>query len=205
MAFRYCESCMSATTRFSLIARIKDPADSVAWRTFVEIYSPFVYCIGRRYGLQDADACDLVQEVLREVAVSIRRFEATAAAGKFRGWISLITRRTLSRMLKREQRVIATGSGDTVQMMALSQHPAEENDPWENEHRQYVFRWVADQVRENVSDTTWEAFWLTAIQREPPQTAADKLGMTVGSVYIAKSRVQSRLREKLLQLGDEVL
>ncbi|MEM7313576.1 MAG: sigma-70 family RNA polymerase sigma factor, partial [Planctomycetota bacterium] len=119
---------MSATTRFSLIARIKDPEDAVSWGTFVQIYSPFVYSIGRRYGLQDADACDLVQEVMREVAGSIGRFDANSAAGKFRGWLSLVTRRTLSRMLKKNQKAIAKGSGDTVQLMALGQHPAEEDD-----------------------------------------------------------------------------
>lgn len=195
---------MSATTRFSLIARIKDPSDREAWRAFVEIYSPLVYSIGRRTGLQDADACDLVQEVFREVGSAIGRFDARPTAGKFRGWLSLITRRTLSRMLKKRQRG-AVGSGDTAQWMALNQHPADEEDPWEQEHRAYLFRWAAEQVKSQVAPHTWDAFWRTAIQGESPQDVAANLGISVGSVYLAKNRIQCRLRETLSQLGDEVL
>ena len=165
---------MPATTRFSLIARIKDPADVDSWRAFVEIYSPIVYSMGRRTGLQDADACDLVQEVMREVMGSIRHFDANPAAGKFRGWLALVTRRTLSRMLKKQNAVVA-GTGDTVQMMALGQHPAEEIDPWEHEHQQHVFRWAAEDVKKSVASKTWEAFWQTAIVGDEPQEVAGRL------------------------------
>ena len=58
----------SPQTRPSLLVRLKDAADHEAWRQLVELYAPLVYRFVRRRGLQDADAADLTQEVLRAVA-----------------------------------------------------------------------------------------------------------------------------------------
>ncbi len=60
-------------TRPSLLLRLQDARDSDAWRQFVELYAPLVYRYGRRHRLQDADAADLTQEVLRAVSVAMRR------------------------------------------------------------------------------------------------------------------------------------
>ena len=50
-------------TKTSLILRLPSADDAEAWREFVSIYEPFVYRFARRGGLQDADACELVQNV----------------------------------------------------------------------------------------------------------------------------------------------
>ena len=55
-------------TRVTLLTRLKDGADADAWREFVHLYGPVVYGFARKRGLQDADAADLMQEVLRSVA-----------------------------------------------------------------------------------------------------------------------------------------
>jgi RNA polymerase sigma-70 factor (ECF subfamily) len=54
-----------------LLLRIRDAQDDRAWTQFVEIYGPLVYGYARQHGLQDADAADLLQEVLRSVARSV--------------------------------------------------------------------------------------------------------------------------------------
>ena len=58
----------SPTTRVSLLVRLRDPADGEAWQTFVDVYAPLVYSYCRRKGLQEADASDVTQEVLTQVA-----------------------------------------------------------------------------------------------------------------------------------------
>jgi DNA-directed RNA polymerase specialized sigma24 family protein len=59
-------------TRPSLLARVRDGQDADAWSTFVTLYAPVVYRYVRRRGLQDAEAADLTQEVMVEVARAIR-------------------------------------------------------------------------------------------------------------------------------------
>jgi len=67
-----------------------------------------------------------------------------------------------------------------------------------------LFDWAAEQVRGHFQDSTWQAFWQTAVENRPPREVADHLGLSVGAVYIAKSRVLARLREQvaLVQLDE---
>ena len=77
----------SPVTRASLLLRLRDPRDVEAWGEFVEVYGPLVYDYGRRHGLQDADAADLTQEVLRAVAWSAGEFRYDPSRGMFRSWL----------------------------------------------------------------------------------------------------------------------
>ena len=70
-------------TRFSLIVRLRDGDDGQAWSEFVDIYTPVVYGFARRFGLQDADAADVTQDVFRTVAGSIGRQQFLAAPNAF--------------------------------------------------------------------------------------------------------------------------
>jgi len=54
-----------------LLIRLGDKQDTVAWAQFVEVYAPLVYGFARKHGMQDADAADLTQEVMRAVAGAI--------------------------------------------------------------------------------------------------------------------------------------
>ena len=89
----------SPATQHSLIIKIRDPADVVAWREFLTLYEPLIYRLARRKGLQDADARDLCQEVFRAVAGAIDRWEP--GRGSFRGWLTRITRNLLVNFLTR--------------------------------------------------------------------------------------------------------
>jgi RNA polymerase sigma-70 factor (ECF subfamily) len=55
-----------------------------------------------------------------------------------------------------------------------------------------------------VAPTTWQAFWQTAVAGRPIAEVARNLGMSAGSIYIARSRVMVRLRAAAERLsGDE--
>jgi RNA polymerase sigma-70 factor (ECF subfamily) len=56
-----------------------------------------------------------------------------------------------------------------------------------------------DQIRPEVEERTWAAFWNTAVLGHSATEAAVELGMTSMAVRQAKSRVLRRLRK---QLGD---
>ena len=77
----------SPITRPSLLVRIRDMRDTQAWSQFVEIYTPLIYGFARKHGLQDADASDLTQDVLRVVAKTIRGLDYDQQRGSFRGWL----------------------------------------------------------------------------------------------------------------------
>jgi RNA polymerase sigma-70 factor (ECF subfamily) len=55
---------------------------------------------------------------------------------------------------------------------------------------------ITRDVRARVEPRTWEAFWLTAIEKASGRDVAAKLGMTLGAVYTAKRRVGQMLRSE---------
>ena len=192
---------MAPTTRVSLIARLRESDDVEAWSEFVAIYGPLIYHYGNRKGLQNADACDLTQEVLREVLKSIDRFDYDPRLGRFRGWLRVVTRRALARMLEK-QRQETLGNGDTATHQTIANVADEGEDLWEREHRMHLLRWAANAIRDEFKESTWQAFLLTAVDGRRPQEVAERTGLSVGAVYVAKSRVMNRLREKI-QLVEE--
>jgi RNA polymerase sigma-70 factor (ECF subfamily) len=52
------------------------------------------------------------------------------------------------------------------------------------------------------SPKTWKACWEHVVAGRPAAEVAAELGISVGSVYVAKSRVLSRLRQELEGLLD---
>ena len=88
----------------------------------------------------------------------------------------------------------------------LERQPDRDGDAaaWDQEYERGLFTWAAERVRGQVSESTWQAFWRTAVEGQSGKDAAAELGMTVAAVYLAKSRVMARLREQIQQAeGDD--
>jgi RNA polymerase sigma factor (sigma-70 family) len=190
----------SPTTQPSLLVRIRDAQDQDAWRQFVQLYGPVVYAYGRTHGLQDADAADLLQEVLAAVNAAARRLDYDPRRGSFRGWLFTVAHHKLHDLRARRGRH-GQGSGDTGVQEWLAAQPAPEEDVafWNQEYERRLFTWAAEQVRDRFQDATWQAFWQTAVVGKSGQEVAAALGMSVAAVYLAKSRVMARLREQIQQ------
>jgi RNA polymerase sigma factor (sigma-70 family) len=189
-------------TRASLLVRLGDARDAPAWSQFVAIYAPLVHGYARKQGLQDADAADVTQEVLRTLAGALRRGAYDAGRGAFRSWLFAVVRNELKTFWGRRARQVQ-GSGDSATLAVLEAEPAPEVDLWDLEYRKHVFAWAAEEVRGAVEPNTWQAFWQTAALGKQAQDVARGLGMTVAAVYMARSRVQARLKEAVQAIeGD---
>lgn len=190
-------------TRASLIVRLPDPADAQAWDEFAAVYAPLVYRLARRHGLQPADADDLVQEVFTAVARSVQKWLGNDHRGPFRAWLLRIAKNVAVNFLTRPKyRTLSTGNGDEQLHLASAAAPCEAASEFDLEYRREIFRWAASQVRAVVTAKTWQAFWLTAIEGETNESASRELKMSIGSVYIAKSRVMARLRDLVRQFEE---
>src|SRR4051812_19410265 len=99
-------------TRASLLLRLRDPQDEAAWREFIELYAPLIYGYARKQGLQDADAADVSQDVLRDVATAVGRLEYDPRRGAFRNWLFTVVRRKLANWWQAQSRRVQ-GSGDS--------------------------------------------------------------------------------------------
>jgi RNA polymerase sigma-70 factor (ECF subfamily) len=195
----------SPATRASLLVRLRDPRDKEAWGQFVQVYAPVVYGFARKRGLQDADAADLMQEVFRSVAGAAGRLEYDPKRGSFRGWLYTITRNKIFTFLDSQRRQVR-GSGDSGAQNLLEGQAGREDgtgELWDQEYERSAFAWAAERVRGEFQETTWRAFWLTAVDGLSARDTGRQLGLSPGAVYVAKSRVIARLREEIRELEVE--
>ncbi len=189
-------------TRPSLLVRIRDLRDEIAWAEFARLYTPLVYRVARQSGLQDADASLVTQDVLITVARTIHRFEYDRENGSFRGWLKVVTRSRLCDFLRAQGRHVQ-GSGDTGMLRVIDeQEDPSQSDLWEREYRRSLFEWASERIRCEFEENTWQAFWQTSVDGRETADVAESLGMSVGAVYIARSRVLARLRREVEEVDE---
>jgi RNA polymerase sigma-70 factor (ECF subfamily) len=193
----------SADSRTSptLLGRLRDtPTDQAAWGEFVDRYSRKVYSWCRQRGLQRADAEDVTQNVLVDLARQMRTFEYRPS-GSFRAWLRLVTHRAWCDLLE-SRRAATAGSGDTGVLRVLESVEARDDllRQLAEEYDRELLEEAMKRVQPRVEPQTWEAFRLTALERLSGAEAASRLGVAVTAVFKAKSRVQKMLQEELHQL-----
>jgi RNA polymerase sigma-70 factor (ECF subfamily) len=181
-------------TPATLLERLRGSADPEAWERFVALYAPLIYSWARRAGLQDADACDLVQEVLVTLVRALPTFTYDRHKS-FRRWLRSVT---LNKWRDRRRRAGLPLVGEVV---PLDEVPGPEGEAfWEEEYRQRLAHRALEVMRTDFQPTTWRAFWEHAVGGRPAPEVAAELGLTPGAVYAAKLRVLERLRRELTDM-----
>jgi RNA polymerase sigma-70 factor (ECF subfamily) len=189
-------------TRESLILRLPSSQDALAWREFIAIYEPLIIRFAGRRGLQEADAREIAQNVLIAVAKSVDRWQPDRERGRFRAWLFRIARNQLINWISKQ--ATHASSARALDGSALEQFPSEDYRAAEIEleYRREMFRVAAAQARDSFSSSTWDAFWRTAVLAESVDSVAASLSLSPGAVYIARSRVTSKIRDIIVQLED---
>jgi len=189
-------------TRESLILRLPSSQDALAWREFIAIYEPLIIRFAGRRGLQEADAREIAQNVLIAVAKSVDRWQPDRERGRFRAWLFRIARNQLINWISKQ--ATQASSARALDGSALKQFPSEDYRAAEIEleYRREMFRVAAAQARDSFSASTWDAFWRTAVLAESVDSVAASLELSPGAVYIARSRVTSKIRDIIVQLED---
>jgi len=184
-------------TPASLLERLRQPAQEQAWRRFVELYTPLLYGWARRRGCPDADAADLVQEVLTLLVRKLPEFSYDRHKS-FRGWLRVVAHNCWRILQRRAQ----LPRGAEVPDLADLPAPDEPEPFWETEYRELLVGRALALMRADFEPETWQACWECVVASRPPAAVAKELGVSVGTVYAAKSRVLSRLRQELAGLLD---
>jgi RNA polymerase sigma-70 factor (ECF subfamily) len=190
------------STHVSLIQRLREPRQSGDWELFVATYSPLLYRYCRRRGLQDADAHDVLQNVLVAVRRGIERFDYDPERGKFRRWLGTIALHELVRCRRAAQK-----AGRPEETLAELPDPrADDESVWDAEFNRYVFERALENIRPRFSDDTWRAFEQTWLRQRPVAEVAAELGQPAAWVYRARHRVVKRLKTEVYFLAaDDVL
>lgn len=157
------------------------------------IYRPLIFPVAVAKGLQHADAEDLAQEVLAVVEKSFGSYDSSR--GSFRSWLYQITRNLVANHLTRGRGPIGTGDSNVARILAQHAQPNDDTATlFRLEYRRTCFQQAAAIVQTEVHKSTWEAFWLTAVDLRSIESVAKELGKSQGAVRVARCRVLDRLR-----------
>ena len=191
-----------STSETLLAAICARPVDDSAWKQFVSLYGPHVVAWCRRYGLQDADARDVAQDVLLQFSRQAERFRYDRSR-KFRGYLRTITHAAWCDWVERRQGRTSGAADDAVTAL-LEQVPARDDlaARLEAEYDHELLRLAMEKVKLRVTARTWEVFRLLAIEGLPGAEAAARVGMQLGSAFAARHKVQKLLRETIEALDN---
>jgi RNA polymerase sigma-70 factor (ECF subfamily) len=187
------------STSLSLIRRAQ-AQDQVAWVRLVHFCDPLLerWCL--RAGLQHADAADVKQEVYTAVSRSLGEFHRNQPGDSFRGWLYTITR---NKILDRLRKLQEAGVGGTDAQLRMAAIPAEEAGGVSSadfDDERLLYRRALELTRGEFEPKTWEAFWKVTAEGRSPDDVAAELGMTTNAVYLARSRIISRIRTEFKEL-----
>ncbi len=183
------------TTPVSLLERLRAPSGD-AWEEFVRLYTPLLFAWATRAGLQEADAADLVQEVLVLLVARLPEFRYDPSRS-FRGWLRTVT---LNKLRERGRRAALPLARDGA--VADVAAPNDLEGFWETEYRQHLVGEALRLMRAEFQPPTWQACWEHLANGRPAADVGAELGLSPGAVRAATFRVLTRLRQRFAGLMD---
>lgn len=186
-------------TSASLLQRLCDrPQDDASWQRLVQLYTPFMQEWLRRHGVPPANADDVVQEVFVVLLRELPTFRYDPERGSFRSWLRTVLLNRLREHWRDRQPNVADGS----QLLDQLEDPNSNlSQVWAEDHDRFVARRLLELLEKDFEPATWRAFQRQVLEGVKAGDVAAELGMSVGAVYVAKSRVLRRLKEEMQGLS----
>jgi RNA polymerase sigma-70 factor (ECF subfamily) len=191
------------STRQSLLLRAQ-AGDEGAWKNLADLYRPLIIGWLSYQSVPAAEVDDLVQDILLAVVQSLPAFSHSGRVGAFRSWLRIIAHNRVCDFWKaRGRRLQAVGGSGVDEVLRQLEDPASElNRHWDEEHDRYVLRCLLELMEMEFEATTVQAFRRVALDQADSAAVAQELGISIGAVYAARSRVLGRLRQEAKGLID---
>ena len=196
-------------TRASLLHRLKDWRDQTSWQQFFDTYSPLIYTVARRSGLDNTEAQDLVQETVFAVAMHMPGFEYDAANGSFKAWLLNLTRWRIIDFARKRKKAAAetpfpveqsTGTGVMERFIDPAGNALDAL--WETEWQQTLLDAAVARVKRRVEPESYQLFDFYVNKDWPAEKVASNFNVSVGQVYLAKHRVSGMLKAEVERIEN---
>ncbi len=135
------------------------------------------------------------------IAKSVDGWQDDGNPASFRRWLGSVSRNVVIRFMARERRQAGgVGGSDVLSALGTVEAPADHEQI--QRYRYELILWAAEQVRHDFLDSSWRAFWFTVIEQRSVEEVARELGVSPGSIYMSRSRIMSRIREKVAEVDE---
>ena len=118
---------MSTSTQATLLQRLRDGADALAWDEFFARYWPTIYGFAHRRGCSPHTAEEIVQDVMLKVFQQRDVYQYDPARGRFRDWLGTVVRNQVAEHRRRPANRVQGKGGDSN--LGTLEQPATEPSP----------------------------------------------------------------------------
>lgn len=200
-------------TRATLIARLKNWQDQASWQDFFDTYWKLIYGLARKFGLNDEDAQDVVQETMVSVANHMPNFKYDPQIGSFKSWLrTLIRWRIMDHIRKRGAAVTVPIQGETE----TGEEPSGVKDladtgsqtieqAYEQEWQKNLLDAAVAKVKRKLDPQRYQIFDFYVNKEWPPEKVAATFKISVDQVYLAKHRITEMIKTEAKRLETEML
>ncbi len=194
------------STNISLLARVRSN-EGPAWEVLVELYAPMIYSRCRHHwSLSPPDAENVGQEVFKSVAKSISGFRRKRE-GSFRKWLRVIVDNKCRDHFRKKSVSVGLGGTHALDLFAAIvdevDNKLEESGSSELSEKAILMRQAMQMVQEEFSPRDWKIFWAIAVEDKDRKDTAKTFDVSDNVVYLALSRIRSRLKNTFEDLLDD--
>jgi RNA polymerase sigma-70 factor (ECF subfamily) len=105
-------------------------------------------------------------------------------------------------MVRERKHVTGEGGSDFLKALTETVDPSIDAE-LQRQYEQELILWAAERVRSEFRESSWRAFWETEVVGRPIAEVSAELGVSVGSVYMSRSRIFARIRAVIEEVLDE--
>lgn len=177
----------------SVLERARN-GEETAFERIYSLYALLVFHWCRKAGIDEADSCQVSQEVFLSVHQGLKGFKREKPGDSFQAWLRTITRTRIADYYRQTSDVRARG-GDGTWLGELA-NPSSESTDEIHQETLLLYERALHLIESEFSTQDCTAFKLFVIEGLTGNEIAEQLKMSPNSVYIAKSRILARLRSE---------
>lgn len=187
---------MVSNTRATLLERVRDGADVLAWDEFFAYYWPTIYAFARHRGCSEHTSEEIVQNVMLKVFQQRDVYQYDPAQGRFRDWLGTVVRNNVAEHRRRPaNRLRGMGGDSSVAQLEPADDQQDAAAAWDMAFENTLLLALLNAVRREMCARTYLAFELVGLQELSGSQAAQMTGLSRNAVYKAYKRVLERLVE----------
>lgn len=187
---------MEWVTTTQVLEELRASNDAPAWQRFHDHFHIVVVKFAKHLGLSTIDAEDAAQETMLAFVKAFKDGKYDREKGRLSDWLFGVAKRVILNFRRRqplEQLMADKTTGTSFWDIVQDDHSIKQS--WEIEWRRMVLTKCLEQTRKEIDAKIFKAFELYALLELPVDKVAEQLKMSRNAIYIAKSRVLSRLRQ----------
>ncbi|GAB5558939.1 MAG: hypothetical protein SynsKO_05860 [Synoicihabitans sp.] len=189
----------------TLLQRVQRLDAHDAWKEFYENYWAAIIRYGRKLGLSDTQAQDVLQETMVDLMRILPKFTYESSKGKFRNFLLTIVHRKAMGVFRRAARDtnIPWDSASPIEIQEFKQATlnAQQLQLWRESI--YEEALAALSKSPDIEPKTWAVFEAYVVKKRPVTEVAEEFGLKPNAVYQIKNRLNRRLKARVEHINEE--